>query len=302
MEAESTMNLGFIGLGAMGEPMAESLLAAGHGLAVFNRSPARAERLRQRGARVASSPADAARGAEAVFTMLADDAAVESVVFGLDGLRSGLARDSVHVSSSTISVALSERLEAEHAAAGQAYLAATVFGRPEAAAARQLWVVAAGAPRQIERCRPLLGAFSRGMSVVGERPPAANAVKLAGNFLIGSMIEALGEAFALIDRSGVTREDFLAVFQSVLARSTIFEGYAARIAEGADGPAGFKLRLALKDLRLVLAAADAREVPMPLASLVHDAMLSGVASGKGDLDWSALARVAAERAGEVHRN
>ncbi len=295
------MNLGFIGLGSMGEPMAESLLAAGHTLAVFNRTVARTERMRQRGARVASSPADAARGAEVVFTMLADDAAVESVVFGPDGLRSGLERGCVHVSSSTISVALSERLDAEHIAAGQAYLVSCVFGRPEAAAARQLWVVAAGALSPIERCRPLLGAFSRGLSVVGERPPAANAVKLAGNFLIASMIEALGEAFALVDRSGVPKADFFAVFQSVLARSTIFEGYAARIAEGAHEPAGFKLRLALKDLRLVLAAADAREVPMPLASLVHDGMLSGVANGKGDRDWSSLAQIAAERAGEARR-
>ncbi|PTL78705.1 NAD(P)-dependent oxidoreductase [Vitiosangium sp. GDMCC 1.1324] len=291
------MKVGFIGLGNMGHAMARNLLAAGHELSVYNRTREKAESLRQQGARVADSPADAARGVEVVFTMLADDAAVEGVAFGGSGLLAGLGQGALHVSSSTISVALSERLAEAHAKAGQRYVAAPVFGRPAAAEAKQLWVVAAGAKADVERCRPLLEAVGRGLSVLGERASAANVVKLSGNFLIASMIETLGEAFALTRKSGIEPKVFLDVFQSVFARSPIFENYAVQIAREQYEPAGFKLRLGLKDVRLVLEAAGAAEVPMPVASLVRDHFLSGMAQGKGDLDWSALGALAAERAG-----
>jgi 3-hydroxyisobutyrate dehydrogenase-like beta-hydroxyacid dehydrogenase len=281
----------------MGQPMARNLRAAGHELAVYNRSREKAEPLRQQGARVADSPADAARGAEVVFTMLADDAAVEGIALGEFGLLAGLGQGAVHVSSSTISVALSERLAEAHARAGQRYVSAPVFGRPEAAEAKQLWVLAAGAKADVERCRPLLEALGRGLTVLGERAPSANVVKLSGNFLIASMMEALGEAFALTRKSGVEPQVFLEVFQSVFARSPIFERYAMLIAGAQYEPAGFKLRLGHKDLRLALEAAGAAEVPMPLASLLKDQFLSGVARGMGDLDWSALGALAAERAG-----
>jgi 3-hydroxyisobutyrate dehydrogenase-like beta-hydroxyacid dehydrogenase len=291
------MKVGFIGLGHMGQPMASNLRAAGHELAVYNRTRQKAEALRQQGARVADSPADVARGAEVVFSMLSDDAAVEEAVLGGSGLLAGLEPGALHVSSSTLSVALSERLAQAHARAGQRYVAAPVFGRPEAAAARQLWVVAAGARADVERCRPLLEALGRGLSVLGERASSANVVKLSGNFLIASMLEALGESFALVRKSGIEPQVFLEMFQSVFARAPIFERYAALIAHEQYEPAGFTLRLGLKDVRLVLEAAGEAEVPMPLASLLRDQCLGGVARGRGEQDWSVLGALAAERAG-----
>jgi 3-hydroxyisobutyrate dehydrogenase-like beta-hydroxyacid dehydrogenase len=291
------MKLGFIGLGSMGRAMAASLLAAGHELTVYNRSAARAEPLRERGARVASAPAEAAAGAELVFSMLADDAAVESVTLGASGILAGLAPDAIHVSSSTISVALSDRLAAGHAAAKQGYVAAPVFGRPEAAAAKQLWVLAAGATADIDRCLPALEALGRGVTRLSGAASTANVLKLSGNFLIASMLEALGEAFALTRKAGVAPDTFLDLFVNVFARSPIFENYAKLIAREGYEPAGFKMPLALKDVRLALAAAEALQVPLPLASLVRDQLLSGLAQGKGELDWSALALLAAERAG-----
>jgi 3-hydroxyisobutyrate dehydrogenase-like beta-hydroxyacid dehydrogenase len=246
---------------------------------------------------VAETPREAAAGAEVVFTMLADDRGVEDVVFGDHGLLAGLPAGAAHVSSSTISVVLSKRLAAAHAAAGQRYVAAPVFGRPDAAAARQLWVLAAGPADAVTRCQPLFDAIGRGTSHLGEEATAANVVKLAGNFLIMSMIEALGEAFAFTQKGGVPAPVFLDVFENVMARSPIFGRYAALIAKEAYEPPGFKLHLGLKDVRLVLDAAGAVEVPMPLASLVRDNMLSALAQGKGELDWSALAQLAQERAG-----
>jgi 3-hydroxyisobutyrate dehydrogenase-like beta-hydroxyacid dehydrogenase len=291
------MKLGFVGLGGMGTGMAMSLLGAGHELTVWNRSPGRAEALRAKGAHVARTPREASTGAEVVVTMLADDAAVEGVVFGDDGILAGLGRGAVHMSSSTISVALSARLAAAHASAAEGYVAAPVMGRPDAAAARQLWVLVAGPSADVERCRPVIEGVGRGMSRLGEVPTAANVVKLATNFLIASMIEALGEAFALTRKAGIEPSAFVDVYSSTFAKSPIFERYAQAIAREDDDSPGFKARLALKDLRLVLAAGEAAEVPMPLASLVHDHLLSVVARGLGDLDWAVIARLAAERAG-----
>ncbi len=192
----------------MGRAMAGSLLDAGHELAVYNRTRERATPLAERGARIASTPADAAQGASAVFSMLADDAAVEAVTLGEHGLLTGLAPGAVHVSSSTISLALSTRLASVHAAAKRDYVSAPVFGRPEAAAAKQLWVLAAGAPQAVELCLPALQAIGRGVTRLGDEPPAANVVKLTGNFLIASTIEALGEAFALTRKAGITPDLF----------------------------------------------------------------------------------------------
>lgn len=291
------MKLGFVGLGGMGAGMAGSLLSAGHDLVVYNRTPARAEPLHARGARMASTPREAAAGVEAIVTMLADDAALEAVTFGEAGILAGLGEGAVHVSSSTISVALSERLAAAHAAARQGYVAAPVFGRPDAAATKQLWVLAAGVTGDVDRCMGVLHALGRGVTRLGDRPSMANVVKLAGNFVIASMCETMGEAFALTRKSGVDPQAFLDLFVAVLARSPVFERYATAIAREAYEPAGFKATLGLKDLRLVLATADASEVPMPLASLLHDHLLTAVAQGHGDLDWSVIARLAAERAG-----
>jgi 3-hydroxyisobutyrate dehydrogenase-like beta-hydroxyacid dehydrogenase len=229
--------------------------------------------------------------------MLADDKAVEDVVFGDDGLARGLGPGAVHVSSSTISVDLSSRLASAHFASGQAYVAAPVFGRPDAAAAKQLWVVAAGPRSAVDACVPIFEAVGRGTTRLGDEAPAANVVKLAGNFIIASMIEALSEAFALTRKSGIPATASLEVFGSVLGRSAIFERYAGLIAQESFVPAGFKMYLGLKDVHLALAAGAAAEVPMPLASLLRDQMLSAIAQGRGDQDWSALAKLAAERAG-----
>ena len=291
------MKVGFIGLGGMGRAMAQNLISAGHELTVYNRTHARAEALREQGARVAESPRDAAAEAEVVFTMLADDRALESVVFGDQGVIDGLAKGAIHVSSSTISVDLSARLAAAHHAAGQGYVAAPVFGRPDAAAAKQLWIVVAGWPGDVTVVAPLFAAMSRGVTKLGSEAPAANTVKLAGNFLIASMIEALGEAFTLARKSGIDPKLFLEVFSAVMGKTQLFERYAGLVADEAYQPAGFKMYLGLKDVKLALAAGESAEVPLPLASLLRDQLLSGVARGMGDLDWAALAELAAERAG-----
>lgn len=291
------MRVGFVGLGAMGGAMAQNLVAQGFELAVHNRTAAKAEPLRAKGATVAASAQEAARGVEVVVSMLADDGAVEAATLGPKGIAEGLAPGAVHVSCSTISVALSERLAAAHARVGQAYVAAPVFGRPDAAAAKQLWVVVAGQQEAVERALPVLNALGRGVSRLGDQPPSANLVKLAGNFIIAAFLETLGEAYALTQKGGVPPEVLRDVFTQVFARGPIFEGYARRIAEGAYEPAGFKASLGLKDVRLVLAAGEATAVPLPLASMLRDHLLSAVAQGRGELDWSIVARLAAERAG-----
>lgn len=289
------MEMGFIGLGAMGEPIARNLIKAGLALTVYNRSRTRAEALMAVGAAVAETPA-AACNAGVVATMLADDAAVEAVVFGEHGVLTGLPRGGVHISHSTISVNLSRRLSEAHRERGQFYIAAPVFGRPDAAQAARLIVVAAGPAEAVERCRRPLEAIGRKLFVIGEDAPAANSVKLSGNFLIASMLEALGESFALLRKSGVEPSTFMEIV-SAFFQSPVYDNYGKIIAEQQYDPAGFKLRLGLKDVRLVLAAADDAAAPMPTASLVRDNLISGIAQGFGELDWSAVARVAALKAG-----
>ncbi len=289
------MRIGFIGLGRMGMPMAANLLNANHTLSVWNRTSGRADKLQARGARVATSPSDAADGADLLITMLADDPAVERVMFA-DGALARLPASTVHTSMSTISVTLSRRLAEAHSEAGQGYVAAPVFGRPEAAAAGKLWVVAAGAPPAIDRCRPAFEAMSQGVFVVGTQPEAANIVKLSGNFLLASTIEAVAEALTLARKSGVEPAAFMAVMNA-LFRSPIVENYGKAMVEGRFEPAGFALKLGLKDVRLALAAADAAAVPMPLASLLHDRFLTASARGLGEIDWAGVARLAAESAG-----
>ncbi len=290
------MKVGFIGLGNMGQPMARNLLKAGHELVVYNRTRSRAEELAREGARVASTPTETCASG-VVLTMLADDHAVEECVFGATGILEALPRGGIHVSMSTISTALSRRLAEAHAAKGQSFVAAPVFGRPEAAAAARLVVVVAGPTAAIERCRPLLEAVSRKLFVIAAEAPAANILKLAGNFLIASMLEGLAEAFALARKSGIDPAQFLEIVNGALFQSPVYENYGKLMVEQRYEPAGFKLRLGLKDIRLALAAAEAANVPMPLASLLRDHLLSAVARGQGDLDWASLARVLAENAG-----
>jgi 3-hydroxyisobutyrate dehydrogenase-like beta-hydroxyacid dehydrogenase len=291
------MRVGFVGLGRMGLPMARNLARAGHEVAAYNRTRSRAEALAEAGGRAVDTPAEAASGAEVVVTMLADDAAVEAVTLGEDGILGALRPGAVHLGMSTVGVALSRRLAEAHRSAGQGYVAAPVFGRPEAAEGAKLWVVAAGAPEAVDRCEPVFDAVGQGMFRVGEEPEKANVVKLAGNFMLAGMIEALGEAMALGRRHGVEAPKLLEVLTSTLFNLPVYRNYGGMIAEGRFEPAGFALRLGLKDVRLVLDAADEAAVPMPLASLAHDHFLSGVARGWGELDWAGMGRVIAENAG-----
>ncbi|MFO1058672.1 MAG: NAD(P)-dependent oxidoreductase [Dongiaceae bacterium] len=291
------MDIGFVGLGNMGLPIAANLLKAGHRLTVYNRTPARSALAAAQGAAVADRAAAAAAGREAVLTMVADDAALEAVAFGPDGLLATLPRGALHVSMSTISVAIAERLTAAHAAAGQVFLSAPVFGRPEAAAAARLFVVAAGPAAAVERCRPLFEAIGQRTFVVGETPSAANTVKLSGNFLLAAVVEGLSEAFALIRKAGIDPHLYLELLTSTLFGAPAYKTYGGLIADRRFEPAGFKMPLALKDARLALQAAEALAVPLPLASLIRDQLISGLARGYGELDWSALSRVAAENAG-----
>ncbi len=291
------MRVGFVGLGRMGLPMARNLARAGHEVAAYNRTRSRAGALVEAGGRAADTPADAAAGAEVVVTMLADDAAVEEVTLGEGGILGALRPGAVHLGMSTVGVALSRRLAEEHRRAGQGYVAAPVFGRPEAAEGAKLWVVAAGAPEAVDRCEPVFDAVGQGMFRVGEEPEKASVVKLAGNFMLAGMIEALAEAMALGRKHGVEAPKLLEVLTSTLFNLPVYRNYGGMIAEGRFEPAGFALRLGLKDVRLVLDAADEAAVPMPLASLAHDHFLSGVARGWGDLDWAGMGRVVAENAG-----
>jgi 3-hydroxyisobutyrate dehydrogenase-like beta-hydroxyacid dehydrogenase len=289
------MKVGFIGLGHMGAGMAGNLLKAGHEVTVFNRTSAKAQSLEAQGGKLAASVAQACQG-DAVITMLANDEAVESLVLGREGVVANLRGGSVHVSSSTISVALSQRLSDEHARREQRYVAAPVFGRPEAAAAAELIVVAAGERDALAAARPLLEAIGRKLFVVGETAPAANLVKLSGNFLTASAIESLGEAFALIAKGGVDRQQYLEIVTSLFAVPA-YKTYGTLIAGGRFEPAGFAAPLGQKDIRLLLASADHLGVPMPVASLLRDRFLSLMAHGGERLDWSAIGGLAARDAG-----
>jgi len=280
----------------MGAGMARNLLRAGERVAVYNRTREKAEALAAEGARVCPSAGQAALGCEAVFTMLADDQSVEEIVFGSDALISTLGRGSVHIACTTMSTALARRLATEHARRGQQFLSAPVFGRPDAAEAKRLLVVTAGNEGIVERCRPLLEAVSRQVFVAGKEPWQANAVKLCGNFMIASLIEAFGEANATLRKADVSPHLFLEVMNALMG-SPIYANYGKMIADEAFSPAGFALTLGLKDIRLALAAADELAAPMPLASLLRDQFLSAIAAGQKDLDWSSMVRVAARRAG-----
>jgi len=292
------MNVGFIGLGNMGAGMAANLVKAGHDVTVYNRTRTKVEALVAQGAKAAASVSDACHG-DAVITMLADDDAVERFAAGDGGIIGSLPAGAIHISSSTISVALSERLEAAHAKAGQRFVAAPVIGRPDAAAAGQLFVVAAGAPDALKAAAPLFDAIGQRTFVVSETPKAANLVKLSGNFLIASVIESVGEAMALIGKAGVGRTQYLDILTSTLFDARVYKTYGGLIADGKFEPAGFAAPLGHKDIRLTLAAAEDLRVPMPLASLLRDRFLTLLAHGGDKLDWSAIGQLAAKDAGEA---
>ncbi len=292
------MKVGFIGLGRMGAGLAANLLKAGHDVTVYNRTPSKVAALVAQGAKAAASVSDACHG-DAVMTMLANDDAVESVVFGDGGIIGSLGAGKIHISSSTISVALSERLEVTHAKAGQSFVAAPVFGRPDVAAAGRLVVVAAGAPDAVKAAAPLLDAIGKSTFVASETPKIANLVKLSGNFLLASVIESLGEAMALVGKAGLDRRQYLNFLTSTLFDVPVYKTYGGLIADRKFEPAAFGAPLGHKDIRLALAAAEDLRVPMPLASLLHDRFLTLLAHGGDNLDWSAIGQLAAKDAAEV---
>ncbi len=291
------MKVGFIGLGQMGSGMAANLLKSGNEVTVFNRTTDKMKALLEQGALPAARIADACRG-DAIITMLANDDALEGIVFGAEGVISNLGRGAIHISMSTISIALSEKLAAAHAEAGQRFVAAPVFGRPEAAAAAKLFIVAAGAPDAVGACLPLFDALGQKTFTFGNNPQAANLVKLSGNFLIASVIEALGEAMALVGKAGIDRGRYLDLLTSTLFSAPVYQIYGRLIAEQKFEPAGFAAPLGHKDIRLTLAAADTLCVPMPLASLLHDRFLTLLAHGGGALDWSAISQLSAKDSGQ----
>jgi len=293
--------IGFIGLGAMGLPMAANLMAAGIKIRVWNRTTEKANPLVAKGATRAASSAETAKPGGTVISMLADDAAVESVTLGEDGLAARLGRDGIHVSMSTISPATSARLASEHARHRNLYVTAPVFGRPDNAEKRQLVVCTSGPAAAKERVRPLLEAMGRAIFDYGEEPGAANVAKLCGNFLIASALEAMSEAFTMAEKSGVSREKVAEMLGKTLFACPVYQRYGEMVAAKRHTPAGFKMPLGLKDVELVLKTAGDVLAPMPLAGLVRERLISGLAHGRAEMDWSALALGVLDDAGIAER-
>jgi 3-hydroxyisobutyrate dehydrogenase-like beta-hydroxyacid dehydrogenase len=289
------MDIGFIGLGAMGSLIAANLVKAGNRVRVWNRSRAPVDALARLGAQPVATPREAFSG-DAVISMLADDNAVHSVI---DGLLDGAPRGLVHVNMATISVALARELAAQHRTRGLEYVAATVFGRPELAAAGKLTIVVGGEQQAIARVQPLLDVIGVKTWRIGTQPEHANVVKLAGNVMLGAAVEAMAEASAMVSRNGVEPAAFLDILTNGVFNAPAYKTYGALIAEQRYEPAGFRLALLLKDVRLALAAADDASAPMPLADVVHEALLEAVAHGDGDRDVAALGAVAMRRTGKV---
>lgn len=280
----------------MGEPIARNLLKAGHQLVVYNRTRSKTAELAREGARVASSPAEAAQSGT-VFTMLADDHAVEDVVFGGEGILGGLKPGGVHSSLSTISPDLSGRLQKVHSDAGQHYIASPVFGRPDSAAAAKLVVLAAGDQEGLERVQPLFDAIGQKTHLLGPEAWHANVIKVNGNLMIANAIELFGEIFAVLRKYGIDPKQFLEIVNGSLFKSPVLQTYGTIIAEQRFEPAAFKLKLGLKDVKLALTTAEHVDVPLPIASLLRDRCLSAIARGNGDKDFSAVSAEAAAAAG-----
>jgi 3-hydroxyisobutyrate dehydrogenase-like beta-hydroxyacid dehydrogenase len=295
--AAANQVVGFIGLGNMGFPMAKNLARAGFRLRVWNRSVNKAkERLRELPqAALCSSPREAAEGAQFVFSSLSNDEAVRAVTFGPEGTLAGMDENCIRLEASTISIALSAELEAAHAKAKRLFVASPVFGRPEAAEQRQLWIVAGGPADGVESSAPLFAAIGQ-RTFRFQRAIQASLMKLMGNLTIASTIEALGEALALGEKGGILASDAMEVIGSVF-NSPVVKGYGTRIASQNFRPAGFRMDLGFKDVSLAIRAGEELIAPLPLASLIHDHFVEALARGRGELDWSAVSSVSRDAAG-----
>jgi len=292
--------IGFIGLGHMGSSMAANLAAAGRQVIAYVRRPDQMERLAALGLK---STTDISKlfACEMVITMLPDDDAVRDVVFGaenfsINGLALGLKAGAIHLSMSTISSATASFLASEHARYGQGYVAAPVFGNPQAAKARQLFIVAAGAAANVDRCRPILDVIGQQTFVIGTDPAEANLVKLMGNMMTATALEVLGEAVALFLKRGLDPRPFIDIMTSTMFGGRVHKIYGDKIVKQNYAP-GFVMPLAFKDVRLALAEAENARVPMPSVSVVRDRMITAMARGYAGLDWTALGLIAAEEAG-----
>jgi len=292
-----TQKIGFVGLGAMGLPMATNLLAAGYHLMVYNRTASKADPLIAKGARRAERAGDVAQPGGIVVSMLADDAAVRALVMGEDALAERLAPDGIHVSMSTVSPATTRELAEYQAKRGSVMVAAPVFGRPSAAEARQLQICVSGSANAKAKVKPILEAMGQRIFDFGDNPPAANVVKLSGNFMIAASIEAMGEVVAMARKSSVDPVAVLDMLTKTIFAAPVYQGYGPAIAHGRFTPAGFRLPLGHKDIELVLQTAGAAHAPMPTASLLRDRFISAIAKGRADMDWSAIALGAADDAG-----
>jgi 3-hydroxyisobutyrate dehydrogenase-like beta-hydroxyacid dehydrogenase len=290
------MKVGFIGLGRMGTAMAGCLLRAGHEVTVHNRTSGRAQSLLDQGAQWAARVVDACQG-DAVITMLADDYAVEDVVLEYGGVLPNLGQHTIHISMSSISVALCDRLADEHATLGHRFVAAPVFGRPDAAAQGKLFIVAGGDPDTVDACRTIFDAMGQKTIRISDVPQMASLVKLSGNFITASVLQALSEAMALVRKGGLDPQRYVELLTSTIFTGAVFTNYGGLIAQQKFLPAGFVAPLGEKDIRLVLSAAEDLRVPMPLASLVHNRLQTLIARGGEHLDWSAIGQLAANDAG-----
>jgi 3-hydroxyisobutyrate dehydrogenase-like beta-hydroxyacid dehydrogenase len=279
------MKIGFLGLGKMGTPMARHLIAAGHELRVWNRTEGKTKPLLREGAIAAATPAEAELGADVVITMLFDDAAHEEVLFGANGLMDALSPGALHISCSTISVALSERLTQEHARRGHEFVAAPVFGRPNVAEEGRLWVVAAGAEQAVAKALPLVESFSRGISVIGAEPRQAHAVKLGGNFLISAMLYSLSEGFVFAEGQGIDPAIFFETINSALFQSPFYAAYS-KVMLNPPEHAGASVGLGEKDTRLLREAAASRGTRVRLADTLADIFAQAKAAGLGNEDWA----------------
>src|SRR5579862_30647 len=292
-----TQKIGFVGLGAMGLPMATNLIAAGFHLTVYNRTASKAEPLVAKGARRADRAGDVAQPGGIVVSMLADDAAVKALVMGPDAIAERLAPEGIHVSMSTVSPAATRELAAYHVSHGSVMVAAPVFGRPNAAQAKLLKICVSGPAETKAKVKPILEAMGDAIFDFGDNVDAANVVKLAGNFMIAAAMEAMGEASAMMRKSGVDPAAGLEMLAKTIFAAPVYQGYGPIITHARFTPAGFRLLLGLKDINLVLQTAAEAHAPMPTASLLHDRFVSAIAKGRSDLDWSAIALGAADDAG-----
>jgi 3-hydroxyisobutyrate dehydrogenase-like beta-hydroxyacid dehydrogenase len=295
------MEIGFIGLGSMGLPIASNLLTAGHKLRVFNRTASKADPLVKSGAEVMPNAAAVATSGAVVITMLSDDAALEGVVIGSDSIAHRLAPGGIHISMSTIAPATARKLAKYHADNGSIYVAAPVFGRPEAAAAKRLWICTAGPESAKHKVAPILDAIGQKTFDFGEEPGAANALKLSGNFLIAAAMESMAEALAMLEKSGVDRVAAIEMLTSTVFACPVYQGYGNAIAHMQHTPAGFRLPLGLKDVELALKTCGDVRAPMPIAAILRDRLISSIAKGRSEMDWSALALGARDDAGLPER-